>query len=95
MKDDRFTEILREYGVTIRAQSRLAVPEGSGNGTVVRAACRSGIVTGLEEKDVGDMKPFLKVFSIPSYPKNNSWRFGISLPISRLYPLRQNHPNIY
>ena len=58
MNGDRFSEILREYGVTIRAQARLSVPEGSGNGTVVRAACRSGIVTGLDEKDVGDMLPW-------------------------------------
>jgi len=58
MKDARFTELLREFGATIRTQSRLAVPEGSGNGCIVRAACRSGIVTELEEKDVGEMFPW-------------------------------------
>lgn len=58
MKDARFAELLREFGATIRAQSRLTIPSGSGNGIVVRAACRSGIVTELEEKDVGDMKPW-------------------------------------
>jgi len=58
MKDVRFTELLREFGATVRAQSRLAIPEGSGNGCIVRAACRSGIVTELEEKSVGDMFPW-------------------------------------
>jgi len=58
MKDARFSEMLREYGVTIRAQTRLAIPSGSGNGLIVRSACRAGIVTELDEKDVGDMKPW-------------------------------------
>jgi len=58
MKDTRFSELLREFGATIRAKSRLSVPQGSGNGIIVRAACRSGIVTELEEKDVGDMMPW-------------------------------------
>lgn len=58
IKDTRFTELLREFGVTIRDQRRLAAPTGSGNGMIVRAACRSGIVADLEEKDVGDMFPW-------------------------------------
>lgn len=58
MKDARFAELLREFGLMIRNQSRLNVPSGMGNGLIVRAACRSGIVTDLEEKDVGDMPPW-------------------------------------
>jgi hypothetical protein len=58
MKDARFTELLREFGATIRTQSRLAVPEGSGNGCIVRAACRSGILTEVEESAVDNMFPW-------------------------------------
>lgn len=59
LNDARFTELLREYGTTIRAQRRAAVPNGLGSGIVVRAGCRSGIIVELEEGAIGDMKPYL------------------------------------
>jgi len=58
MKDARFTELLREFGVMIRTQHLLTASEGAGDGNVVRAACRAGIVTDLEERGVGEMKPW-------------------------------------
>ena len=58
MKDARFTELLREFGAMVRSQYRLAAPAGVGDGSLLRAACRAGIVQGLEEKDVGDMLPW-------------------------------------
>ena len=58
VNDARFAELLREFGTTIRAQKRLVVPEGLGSGVVVRAACRSGIVSDVEEAAVGDMLPW-------------------------------------
>lgn len=58
VNDARFAELLREYGATIRAQRRTAAPEGLGNGIVVRAGCRAGIVVDLEESAVGEMRPY-------------------------------------
>lgn len=58
VNDARFTELLREFGTTIRAQKRLVVPDGLGSGIVVRAACRSGLIADVEEGAVGEMLPW-------------------------------------
>ena len=58
LSDARFTEVLREYAATLRAQRRAAVPGGLGTGIVVRAACRAGLLDGLTESAVGELKPW-------------------------------------
>lgn len=58
LSDARFAEVLREYATTLRTQKRSAVPGGLGTGIVVRAACRAGILDGLTEAAVGDLKPW-------------------------------------
>ena len=58
VNDTRFSELLREFGITLRAQKRNALPNGLGNGMIVRAACRAGIIAGLDEQAVGDMQPW-------------------------------------
>jgi len=58
VNDARFSELLREFGTMLRAQKRTSIPAGLGDGTVLRAACRAGIVDGLKEEDVGDMFPW-------------------------------------
>jgi len=57
---ERFVALLAEFGATLRSQKRdAAVLDSPRNiGVVVRAACRAGVLTDLEESAVGDMKPW-------------------------------------
>ena len=57
---DRFTALLSEFGATLRSRKRegAVLDSPSNNGVVVRAACRAGVLTDLEENAVGDMKPW-------------------------------------
>jgi hypothetical protein len=58
LSDARFADVLREYATTLRAQRRSTPPVGLGTGIVARAACRAGLVEGLTEAGVGDLKPW-------------------------------------
>lgn len=57
---ERFAALLSEFAATLRSQQRvnadLAGPRT--NGVIVRAACRAGLITDLDEHAIGDMKPW-------------------------------------
>ena len=57
--DARFKALLSEYAGTLRQvqQSKEDMGAVRYNGTVVRAACMSGLITDLEEDAVGDLSP--------------------------------------
>ena len=59
LADARFKALLAEYAGTLR-QARKAKEDLDNvryNGVIVRAACKSGLITGLEEGAVGDLPP--------------------------------------
>ena len=57
---ERFAALLAEFGATLRSQRREAavLDTPRNHGVIVRAACRAGVLTGLEESAVGDLKPW-------------------------------------
>jgi len=57
---ERFVALLAEFGATLRSQKRdgAVLDSPRSNGVVVRAACRAGVLMDLEERAVGDMKPW-------------------------------------
>jgi len=57
---ERFVALLAEFGATLRSQKRdgAVLDNPRSNGVIVRAACRAGVLMDLEERAVGDMKPW-------------------------------------
>jgi hypothetical protein len=80
MPDARFKMLLEEYTATLRQPRQnadeLAAPRY--NGVVVRAACRSGVLTGVEESAVGDMTP-LEVRDLAT-EINSAWVAAYEVP---------------